>query len=197
MFKKNIGHRNREIGMNEVAEKFEQFEWLAHGITAKSPQFGDEGHGTGAKPLDYQDRLGAIASMGTQLEKSITSVIVFGEKSEIDYRYIQAHLAAILDTNARLDGKREPEKIKIRVLADLIARMVIDFALDPTLENNFTAQGRLYYAGIRSWQMTLKAYDRTWKQYEKLMILALESSIDCASKAIDKYRKNTLRDAKI
>ena len=95
------------------------------------------------------------------------------------------------------DGKREPEKIKIRELADLIARMVIDFALDPTLENNFTAQGRLYYAGIRSWQMTLKAYDRTWKQYEKLMILALESSIDCASKAIDKYRKNTLRDAKI
>ena len=198
MFKKNIGRRNKEIGMNVVmAEKFEQFEWLTHGITAKSPNFEPQAHGTGEKPLNYEDRLGAIASMETQLEKSITSIIVFGEKSEIDYRYIQAHLAAILDTNARLNGNREPEKIKIRELADLIARMVIDFTLDATLENNFTAQGRLYYAGIRSWQMTLKAYDRTWKQYEKLMILALESSIDSASKAIDKYRKNTLRDAKI
>ena len=183
--------------MNAVAEKFEQFEWLTKGITAKSPQFGDEGHSTGVKPLDYQDRLGAIASMETQLEKSITSVIVFGEKSEIDYRYIQAHLAAIFNTNAGLDGKREPEKIKIKELADLISRMVIDFSLNHDLENNFTKQGRLYYAGIRTWQMTLKAYDCTWKQYEKLLVLALESSIDRASKAIEKYRKNTYRDAKI
>ena len=183
--------------MNAVmADKFEQFEWLTHGITAKSPQFGDEGHGTGAKPLDYQDRLGAIASMGTQLEKSITSVIVFGEKSEIDYRYIQAHLAAILDTNARLDGKREPEKIKIRELADLIARMVIDFALDPTLENNFTAQGRLYYAGINGHQMTQNVYRLTWKGYENLMALAIESAIDEASKAIEMYKRNTYKEMK-
>lgn len=182
--------------MNAVAEKFEPFEWLTKGITAKSPQFGDEGHSTGEKPLDYQDRLGAIASMDTQLEKSITSVIIFGESSEIDYRYVQAYLAAILDTNAKLDGRRAPEKIKIEELASLVSRMVLDFSLNPELENNFTAQGRLYYAGIRSWQMTLKAYDSTWKQYEKLMVLALESSIDSAAKAVEKYRANTQKEFK-
>lgn len=182
--------------MNAVAEKFSEFEWLTHGITAKSPQFSDEAKGTGEKPLDYQDRLGAIASMDTQLEKSITSVIVFGEKSEIDYRYIQASLAAILKTNAMLDGRREPEKIKITELADLIARMVIDFSLNPELEDNFTKQGRLYYAGIRSWQMTLKAYDSTWRQYENLMIIALETSIKCAAKKIENYRKNTYKELK-
>ena len=180
----------------EAAEKFENFEWLTKGITAKSPQFGDEGHSTGAKPIDYQDRLGAIASMETQLEKSVTSVIIFGQKSELDYRCVQSHLAAIMQSNALTDGRREPEKIKITELADLMARMVIDFSLNPELEANFTKQGRLYYAGIRSWQMTLKAYDCTWKQYENLMVIALESAIDSAAKAIEAYRKKTYKESK-
>jgi hypothetical protein len=179
-----------------AAEKFEHFEWLTKGITAKSPQFGDEGHSTGEKPIDYQDRLGAIASMETQLEKSVTSVIIFGQKSELDYRCVQSHLAAIMQSNALTDGRREPEKIKITELADLMARMVIDFSLNPELEANFTKQGRLYYAGIRSWQMTLKAYDCTWKQYENLMVIALESAIDSAAKTIEVYRKKTYKESK-
>ncbi|MCL6243800.1 hypothetical protein M5F04_04325 [Acinetobacter sp. ANC 7200] len=183
--------------MNAVAEKFEPFEWLTKGITAKSPNFEPQAHGTGEKPLNYEDRLGAIASMETQLEKSVTSVIIFGLKSEIDYRCVQSHLAAIMQSNALTDGRREPEKIKISELADLMARMVIDFSLNPELEANFTKQGRLYYAGIRSWQMTLKAYDCTWKQYENLMVIALESAIDGAAKTIDAYRKKTYKESKI
>lgn len=180
--------------MNAVAEKFEQFEWLTHGITAKSPQFNDETKGTGEKPLDYQDRLGAIASMETQLEKSITSVIIFGQNSKSDFEFVQNHLAKIMIANALSDNRREPEGIQLDYLAVLIARMVIDFSIDPELENNFTAQGRLYYAGIRSWQMTQNSYRLTWKQYENMMIIALETSIKCASDAIEKYRKNTYKE---
>jgi len=44
-------------------------------------------------------------------------------------------------------------------------------------------------------QMTLKAYDCTWKKYEKLMDMAIESAIDEASKAIKKYKKQTYMDA--
>ena len=36
-----------------MADKFEQFEWLTHGITAKSPNFEPQAHGTGEKPLNY------------------------------------------------------------------------------------------------------------------------------------------------
>jgi len=179
-----------------AAEKFEHFEWLTKGITAKSPSFESNVRGTGEQPLNYEDRLGAIASMETQLEKSVTAVIIFGEKSKIDYRLVQSHLAAILKTNAMIDGRREPEKIKISELADLIARMVMDFSLNPELEANFTKQGRLYYAGIRSWQMTPKAYDCTWKQYENLMVIALESAIDSAAKTIEAYRKVTYKESK-
>ncbi|WP_111860688.1 hypothetical protein [Acinetobacter sp. CFCC 10889] len=182
--------------MNAVADKFEQFEWLTHGITAKSPQFGDEGKGTGEKPLDYQDRLGAIASMDTQLEKSVTSVIVFGNVSEMDYQYIRSHLALIMATNSKLDKRKEPQKISIQELSMLIARIVIDFSMNPELEKNFTAKGRLYYAGIRSWQMDDEQYRKTWKQYENLMVLALESAIDSASKTIENYRKNTYKEFK-
>ena len=180
--------------VKNAQDKFAEFEWLTKGITAKSPQFGDEGHGTGVKPLDYQDRLGAIATMGTQLEKSVTAVIVFGDRSETDYKYIQAHLALIMSTNAKLDNRLEPRKISIDELSSLIARMVIDFSMNPELERNFTAKGRLYYAGIRPWQMDDEAYRKTWKQYESLMILALESAIDSASRAIDFYKKNTYKE---
>jgi len=42
--------------------------------------------------------------------------------------------------------------------------------------------------------MTLKAYDGTWKQYEKLMTLAIDSAIDEAAKAIKKHKKNTYKE---
>ncbi|OTG65822.1 hypothetical protein [Acinetobacter silvestris] len=183
--------------MNAVAEKFEQFEWLTHGITAKSPIFGQESHSTGEKPLDYQDRLGAIASMDTQLEKSVTSLIIYGEMAKSDYEYIRNHLAKIMMNGAVQDKKREPEHIAIYHLSWLVARMVIDFSMNPELEDNFTPQGRLYYAGVKTHQMAVNAYRQTWKSYENMMVIALETSIKSASSAVEKYRKNTYKEAKI
>lgn len=183
--------------MNAVmADKFEQFEWLTHGITAKSPNFEPQAHSTGEKPLNYEDRLGAIATMDTQLAKSVTSLIVFDGKCESDYEYVRMHLVNIMLQNAVADKKREPEQITMNHLAYLIARMVIDFALNPELEQNFTAQGRLYYAGINSHQMTTNVYRLTWKSYEGLMALAIESAIDEAAKAIELYKKNTYKEMK-
>jgi hypothetical protein len=42
--------------------------------------------------------------------------------------------------------------------------------------------------------MKVDAYRMTWKQYENMMIIALETSIKCASDAIEKYRKNTYKE---
>lgn len=180
--------------MNAVAEKFSEFEWLTQGITAQSPKLSDEPKGTGEKPLDYQDRLGAIASMETQLEKSITSVIVFGEKSKGDFDYIQNHLARILISNAKADKRKEPEFISIEDLAERIAFMVLQFALDPEYEDNFTAKGRLHAAGLRSYEMSVDQYRKTWRQYENMMVIALETSIKCASETVAKYRKKTQKE---
>lgn len=182
--------------MDAVAEKFEQFEWLTHGITAKSPNFEPNVRGTGEKPLNYEDRLGAIASMETQLAKSVTALIVFDGKSESDYEYVRNHLAKIMLANAQKDKKREPEHIAMYQLAWLIAKMVLDFALDPDLEENYTAKGRLAYAGIRGHQMNIENYRKTWKGYENLMIMAIESAIDEAAKAVEKYRRATYKELK-
>jgi len=40
-------------------------------------------------------------------------------------------------------------------------------------------------------QMNVDNYRMTWKQYEKLMIIAIESAINEASKSIEQYKKNT------
>ena len=191
-FLNDIGRlKGNSMGLAAVVDKFEQFEWLTKGITAKSPVFGEEPHGTGEKPLDYQDRLGAIAKMGTQLAKSITSIIVYGDSSKSDYEYVRNHLAKIMMNAAHEDKKREPDQIAIYHLSWLIARLVIDFAVKPQLEDFYTAAGRLHYAGINSHQMGVESYRKTWKSYENLMSLAIESAIDEASNVIKKYKKET------
>lgn len=180
--------------MNAAAEKFENFEWLMKGITAKSPQFGDEGHSTGEKPIDYQDRLGAIAAMETQLEKAVTSVIIFGEQSKGDFEYIHKHLADILILNSAADKRLKPKNISISDLAKKVSWMVLMFALDPELESNFTSKGRVHLAaGIKTSEMTLKAYDSTWKQYENLMVIAIEVAIKSAAKTVEEYKKLTFK----
>lgn len=182
--------------MNAVAEKFENFEWYMKGLTASSPNFEPNIHGTGAKPLDYQDRLGVIAKIETQLAKSVASLVLFGYKSQSDYEYVRNHLANVMILNATQDKKREPQGIAMYHMAWLIARMVIDFALDPELESAYTAKGRLFYAGVRSNQMTTEAYKKTWKQYENFMVLALESAIEEANKTMGEYKKETIKEAK-
>lgn len=182
--------------MNTVTAKFEQFEWLTHGLTASSPNLEPSVRETGERPLDYQDRLGAIASMDTQLAKSVTALIVFEGKVQSDYEFVRQHLANILLKNAVADKKREPEGIAMYQLAWLIARMVLDFALDPEIEENYTAKGRLAYAGIRTNQISVDNYRMTWKQYEKLMVIAIESAINEAGESIQKYKKNTYKDMK-
>ncbi|MBJ9958384.1 hypothetical protein [Acinetobacter courvalinii] len=180
--------------MVEMAyEKFRQFEWLTRGLTASSPNLSPSIRETGMKPLDYQDRLGAIAAMDTQLAKSVTALIIYDGNSESDYKYVREHLANIMIKNAAIDKRREPEVVAIYHLAWLIARMVLDFALDPSLEEDYTNKGRLSYAGLKSHQMSVNAYRQTWKGYENLMSVAIESAIDEAGKTIEKYRKETFK----
>ena len=41
--------------------------------------------------------------------------------------------------------------------------MIIDFAVNPDLEGNFTPQMRFYYTGIKLYQMSVNAYIQRWK----------------------------------
>lgn len=56
---------------------------------------------------------GAIASMEAQLEKSITSLIIYGEHAKSDYEFIRNHLAIIMMNEAYQDKRREPKYISI------------------------------------------------------------------------------------
>lgn len=179
--------------MNAMVTKFEKFEWLTHGLTVSSPGFDSYVRGTGER-LSYQDRLGAIAAMDTQLAKSVTALIVFENKSATDYDYVRQHLADIFIKQAERDKKREPERIAMYHLAWLVSRMVLDFVLNPELEENYTAKGRLAYAGIHRHQLNVESYRKTWKTYENLLVKSLESAIEEAEIVIEQYRKNTYKN---
>lgn len=179
--------------MNAMVTKFEKFEWLTHGLTVSSPGFDPYVRGTGER-LSYQDRLGTIAAMDTQLAKSVTALIVFENKSATDYDYVRQYLADIFIKQAERDKKREPVRIAMYHLAWLVSRMVLDFVLNPELEENYTAKGRLAYAGIHRHQLNVESYRKTWKTYENLMVKALESAIEEAEIVIEQYRKNTYKN---
>lgn len=179
--------------MNAMVTKFEKFEWLTHGLTVSSPGFDPYVRGTGER-LSYQDRLGTIAAMDTQLAKSVTALIVFENKSATDYDYVRQYLADIFIKQAERDKKREPERIAMYHLAWLVSRMVLDFVLNRELEENYTAKGRLAYAGIHRHQLNVESYRKTWKTYENLMVKALESAIEEAEIVIEQYRKNTYKN---
>ncbi|EOR08424.1 hypothetical protein [Acinetobacter genomosp. 15BJ] len=180
--------------MNANVAKFEKFEWLMQGLSLRSPNFEPFVRGTGERTLSYEDRLGAIASMSTPLAKSVTALIVFEHKSKQDYDDVRQHLAKVFIEQAVRDKKREPERIAMYHLAGLIARMVLDFVLDPDLEENYTAKGRLAYAGISRHQMNVDSYRKTWKGYESLMIQTIETAILEAETTIEQYRKNTYKN---
>ncbi len=45
--------------------------------------------------------------------------------------------------------------------------------------------------------MNIECYRKTWKPYETLMTLAIDSAIDEAGKAVEAYKRKTYKDMKV
>ncbi len=185
--------------MGSITTQFPIFEWFKQDLTVKSPSYGAANvRGTSQeKPIDVQDRLGVVGVMDSLFSKSLASLIIFDGKSEADYICVREHLANLFVEEALKDKKKEPQKIAMYHLAWLVSRMVLDFAIDPELEKNFTERGRFYYAGISSNQIGPDAYRVTWKKYEKLIQQALLDEIDQISEVMNKYKKRIRLEHKI
>ncbi|WP_038342138.1 hypothetical protein [Acinetobacter sp. A47] len=181
--------------MGSITTQFPIFEWFKQDLTVKSPSY-DAANVRGTsleKPIDVQDRLGVVGVMDSLFSKSLASLIIFDGNSEADYICVREHLANLFVEGALKDKKKEPQKIAMYHLAWLVSRMVLDFAIDPELEKNFTERGRLYYAGISSNQIGSDAYRVTWKKYEKLIERTLINEVAEISKIMSRYKKSTLR----
>ena len=97
--------------------------------------------------------------------------------------------------NAESDGKKDPKTIRTELMASKVAWAVMMFSFFPEMERKFTAYGRLCYMGLEK-HMSEDAYRVSWKKYENMMVIALETSIKCASTAVEKYKKNTFIELK-
>ncbi|NNP68944.1 hypothetical protein [Acinetobacter sp. Ac_5812] len=177
---------NKDLKKNQLSN----IEWLGMQMRAKTANFEMCTQDTNLEPVTWEDRCGAYAMMDTQHAKALAALYVWGHKEKQAYEHLINYLANIMFSQAQLDGKGEPKSISLRDLSLLIARMVLEFALDEKLETNFTAKGRLYFAGIGEDRMSYDAYRMSWIKYEKDMQLAIYSARWEVETAIGKYRKN-------
>ncbi|MGA4854162.1 hypothetical protein ACPC5U_12920 [Acinetobacter haemolyticus] len=183
--------------MGSIVDQYEIFEWFKQDLTVKSPAFNAANVRTTSNvgKIDYQDRLGVIGAMECQLSKSVATLILWDGQSESDYDYVRNYLAKIMLETAQKHKRREPQNIAIYWLSWLVARKVIDFALDPSLEKRNTALGELYYIGMNTLIMDLEIYRKSWKPYEKQLNNLLQDEIAKVALFMDQYRKQTLDEA--
>ncbi|MBP8005329.1 MAG: hypothetical protein KAZ18_00260 [Acinetobacter sp.] len=180
--------------MGSIVDQYEIFEWFKQDLTVKSPAFNAANVRTTSNvgKIDYQDRLGVIGAMECQLSKSVATLILWDGKSESDYEFVRNYLAKIMLESAQKDKRREPQNIAIYWLAWLVARKVIDFALDSSLEKRLTSLGELYYIGMNSLIMDLEIYRKSWKSYEKQINTVFQEEIAKVALFMDNYKKQTL-----
>lgn len=171
-------------------EKLSNIEWLGQHLRAKTPNYEQTGSGSSDDTVAaWEIRCSAFAAIETDLAKALAALYVWGHKDKEAYKFVQSHLAGIVVKEAESKGQK-PNVISLESLAKLMARLVIDFEIEPTLNDVFTSKGRLYYAGISAHQMTYDAYRKTWKAYESLMELAIVSARWEIEKGIEIYKKN-------
>ena len=174
-------------------EKLTNIEWLGQHLRAKTPNYEQTGFGSSDDNVAaWEIRCSAFVAIETDLAKALAALYVWGYKDKSSYKYVLNHLATIVVKEAKGRGQK-PNVISLENLAELMARLVLDFELEPTLNEVFTSKGRLYYAGICAHQLTYDAYRKTWKEYESLMELALVSAKWEIENYIEKYRKNLIR----
>lgn len=176
---------NADLKKNKVSN----IEWLGKQMRAKTANFEMCTQDTNLEPITWEDRCGAFAKMDTVQAKALASLYVWGHKDKQAYDLLINFLAKIMFEQAQKDGKGEPKNISLKDLSLLIARMVLEFALDERLEANFTAKGRLYFAGIGEDRMTYDSYRKSWIKYEREMELAIYSARWEVETSVEKYRK--------
>ena len=173
-------------------EKLSNIEWLGQYLRAKTPNYESTGSGGSEDTVAaWEIRCSAFAAIETDLAKALAAIYVWGHKDKEAYKFVQSHLAGIVVKEAESKGQK-PNVISLESLAKLMARLVIDFEIEPALNDVFTSKGRLYYAGISAHQMTYDAYRKTWMAYEYLMELAIVSARWEVENAIEKYRINLM-----
>lgn len=177
------------MNMNVVmTEKLSNLEWLGQHMRAKTPNYEQLYSSNTDDVAAWELRCAAFENIDTPLAKALASVYVWGHKAQREYLFVQEHLANIMLRSAE-EKNQKPNIIGLEKLAELIARLVIDFEIEPSLNEVFTSKGRLYYAGIAAHHLTYDAYRKTWKDYEKLMEIALVNARWEIENGVSEYRR--------
>ena len=165
-------------------------EWLGEHLRAKTQNFDYEITSSGNKDIaPWEIRCACFSKIETKLAKALASLYVWQHKEKDAYLYVINHLANIMLIEARKQNL-EPKckSLSLEDMALLQARMVLEFELNPELENVYTSYGKIYFAGIAAHGMKYDAYRKTWMKFEKLMLIALINAQWEVETSISEYR---------
>lgn len=172
----------------KTTEKLSNLEWLGQHMRVKTPNYEQLFSSSIDDVAAWEVRCAAFENIDTPLAKALASVYVWGHKAKQEYLFVQKHLAKIM-VRAADEKDQKPNIIPLEKLAEMVARLVLDFEIDPNLNEVFTSKGRMYYAGIAAHYLTYDAYRKTWKDYEKLMDVALVNARWEIENGIGEYRR--------
>lgn len=156
-------------------------------MCAKTPNYEQINSSSTDDVAAWEVRCAAFENIDTPLAKALASVYVWGQKAQQEYLYVQEHLTKIM-VRAAVEKEQYPNNVSLEKLAELVALLVLDFEIDPNLNDVFTSKGRLYYAGIAAY-LTYDAYRKTWRDYEKLMEIALVNARWEIENGVGEYRR--------
>lgn len=167
-------------------------EWLGEHLRAKTQNFDNEIVSGGKKDIaPWEIRCACFSKIETKLAKALASLYTWQHKDKDAYLYVLDHLAKIMIKEAQIQNLEPKIKsISLEEMAILQARMVLEFELNPELENVYTSYGRIYFAGIAAHGMKYDAYRKTWMKFEKLMLVAIVNAEWEIEKAVGEYRRN-------
>jgi hypothetical protein len=164
------------------------FEWLGRELRAKTASYEVSVSATGEKPPSWDEKLGVFGLMEGDLQKDIAYLLANGDFVETspERKRIEEYLFKSIFAVA--DQEKKYKKDELPKICRLIAKMELFFFLYDFLEDDYTLQGRLRFAGLLH-VMTVKAYQNNWKHYGDAAKMLLGEAKDAAQEHIQAYKK--------
>ncbi len=180
--------------MHAVAETISAFEWLGRELRAKTIQFEISIRSTGEHQPNWEDKAGVFAKMDDELQKDLAFLLAYGDFAEHTVQYRSILMFLMKSIYAVADNEKRRNKSKLPEICRKIANMELYFFLHHHLNDKFTGEGRLWFAGVDK-LLSWDCYRMNWAHYGDACTLMLNEAKLDAWQHIEAYRHALYADA--
>lgn len=142
------------MGMNAMVEmkteKLSNIEWLGQQLRAKTANYEAGIPSTGASPVNWEDRCGAVANLPNDECKAYASILIWGDYRDNtkQYEVVTKYTTGYLIQMAQEEMAKKRETFDMEKFCYHVSRMELFYSLRPQLKEYHTLKGRLVFSGI-------------------------------------------------